>query len=302
MLFGLALTMMLTGCASNAPGAVEPGYWFDGNGNRVDESAVVARFHDADIVLFGEVHDSEPVHRKQLELLGELAGPVVLALEQLDLGGQDAYAINSKVAELGARERAKRGGFDFDGWGWSNYRGLFEMATSRQWPLWPLNLPRDKAIAVAMARDDGWAEHLQNAEIEAIERFGSIPALPESAQARLVRDLQQAHCGRIDAAAARGMSRAQIARDMLMADALARAASRYPAHLVVGVMGNQHARRDRGVGYWLDRPEMHSTADVVAIGMLPVDSFETLSEAAASYDFVWITEPVERNIDCDTNS
>jgi uncharacterized iron-regulated protein len=87
---------------------------------------------------------------------------------------------------------------------------------------------------------------------------------------------------------------------MLMADALVRARASYPAHSVIGVMGNQHARRDRGVGYWLDRPAMTGSGKVVSIGMLPIDSMQTLSVSAASYDFVLITEPVDRDIDCDT--
>ena len=302
MLIGLVLAILSAGCASNAPEAVEPGQWFSAKGEPVSQKAVLARFRDADIILLGEVHDSRPVHRKQLALLRGVEGPVVLALEQLDLRGEAASAMNAEVDRHTARERAERGGFDFDAWGWANYAGLFELATARRWPLWPLNLPRSKAIAVAMAGDGGWREPLEASEVEAIERLGTAPSLSKPATGRLVEDLQQAHCGQIDAAMAQGMARAQVARDILMADALVRARGRYPAHRVIGVMGNQHARHDRGVPYWLERMATQSAGDVIAIGMLPSDSFDTLSEAASAYDFVWITEPVERDLGCEPSS
>ena len=300
-LSGVGIAAVLAGCVTGGPRAVEPGQWFDANGVPVSESEVLSRAAEADILLLGEVHDSASVHRKQVAILRELDGPVVLGLEQLDLGEADGSVINAVPSSLSPRERAERGGFDFDGWGWANYAGLFELATSRDWPLWPLNLSRQKAIAVAMAGDEGWREHLTPGEIAAIEQIGPTLTLPNPAQASLVRDLEQTHGGQMGADAARAMSRAQIARDILMADALVRAMSRYPAHRVVGVMGNQHARRDRGVAYWLDRPELKTTNTVMAVGMLPVDTFEKPSAAAAVYDFIWTTEPVERDdIRCDS--
>ena len=303
------MAMALSGCAADPSSLVaEPattidvGQWVTGQGMPVEEAEVLSRLHEADIVLMGEVHDSASIHRKQVELLRELDRPLVLGLEQLDLRTQNETDFNREAMPIDARERAERLGFDFDGWGWQHYRGLFELATSRHWPLWPLNLSRRSAFAVAMAdeREGQWREALEVEQVEAIEALGGQPALPEALQSELVIDLQQAHCGRVDAAMARRMARAQVARDMLMADALVRARARYPAYPVIGVMGNQHARRDRGVGYWLDRPAMKGAGEVLAIGMLPIDSIETLSMSVAAYDFVWITEPVERDVDCDT--
>ncbi|MCL7743968.1 ChaN family lipoprotein [Guyparkeria hydrothermalis] len=301
-LAGFVLATLLGGCAATGTPAVEVGTWLDRNGDAVHEATVLDRIQAADVVLLGEVHDSAAVHRQQLTMLRALDRPIVLALEQLDLGVPGSPDVmNVDLDAIGPKQRAKQGGFDFEGWGWKHYGGLFEQATARQWPLWPLNLPRRKALAVAMAGEEAWQDQLQTQEVEAIERFGPGLALPEIHQANLVEDLQQAHCGRIDAESARGLARAQVARDMLMADALLKAHRDYPEHLVVGVMGNQHARLDRGAGFWLQR-SAGNRQGVVAIGMLPIDSVETPAQAAPAYDFVWITEPVDRDVGCESGS
>ena len=284
----------LTGCASTT----EVGQWVASNGDPIDEAIVLERMRESDVVLLGEVHDSTQAHDKQVEMLRALDDPLVLALEQLDFGTEKRVPSNEGEKSLDARERATRLGFDFDGWGWRHYRGLFEVATARHWPLLPLNLSRQRAFAVAMADEDGWREPLEADQIEAVERLGGRLALPDAQQAELVADLEQAHCGRFDQAMATRVARAQVARDMLMADALLRARADYPSQRVVGVMGNQHARRDRGVGYWLDRAASESVRKVLSIGMLPSDSIETLSTSAAAFDVVWIIEPVDRDVDC----
>jgi len=289
-----AFAAMLVGCASGPPAPVEPGQWYDSGGDPVAQAMVQTRIAEADLALLGEVHDSRPVHDKQVEMLRQLDASRVLALEHLDLGTEPPALDGAPDA----RTLAEQAGFDFEGWGWSHYSGLFRLAATQRWPLWPINLPRREAIAVAMANDDEWRAPLEPAQVEAIERFPSTLVLPEPAQSSLIEDLRQAHCGDIDAGMARAMARAQIARDILMADALVRAVDRYPERRVIAVMGNQHARVDRGVGYWLDRPGMAFSGDVVSIGMLPVDSFDRLRVAAGTYDFVWITAPVEREIDC----
>lgn len=300
------MAMTLAGCAADpsafrgGPSTIAPGQWVSEQGKPVEEAVVLSRLREADVVLMGEVHDSTPVHRKQLEILRDLDGPLVLGLEQLDLDKESETGSNGEAMALDARERAERLGFDFDGWGWQHYRALFELATSRRWPVWPLNLSRRNAFAVAMTDEGQWREELEREQVETIEAFGGQLRLPEGSHSELVTDLQQAHCGRVDVAMARRMARAQVARDMLMADAVVRARTTFPAHPVIAVMGNQHARRDRGVGYWLDRPAMTGTGKMLAIGMLPIDSIKTLSMSAAAYDFVFITEPVERDVDCDT--
>ncbi|MBN2872831.1 MAG: ChaN family lipoprotein [Halothiobacillaceae bacterium] len=291
-----------TGCSANPPSiGASPGQWVDRNGQPVSEQQAWQTIRSADVLLLGEVHDSRDVHRRQVDLLERIDGPVVLGMEQLDLG-EPSPALHSNSSADDARERAKLAGFDPDAWGWDAYRGLFELAFQKDWPLWPLNLPRRQAFAVGTAAADAWGEPLSSDQRAAIERLGAPPQLPADPQADLVNVLVASHCGRLDRRAARGIARAQVARDMLMADALVRAVAAYPDHRVVGVMGNQHARRDRGVGYWLQRPEVRGVGTVVSIGLLPSDTIQSLTEEARAYDLVRITAPVDREEPCRTGS
>jgi len=280
------------------------GEWYDSQGRPVAESQLRDRLNEVDTLLLGEVHDARDVHRKQLELLEAVGQPVVLALEQLDLAAADPGAIGhgDLSGTPSARERAEQAGFDADGWGWEHYGGLFELATRQHWPLWGINLPRDQAMAVARSQEADWQHRLDANHLKVIKRVSPDLSLPSPQQESLLADLKTAHCGRVSGDLLAGMLRAQVARDILMANALADAHRAYPGHLIVGVMGNQHARVDRGVGYWLSRPDGADAGEVLSIGMLPIDTIDQLSKAAAAYgfawDFVWIAPAVERDIDC----
>lgn len=275
------------------------GEWVDAAGQVVPEERVIDRLREADIALLGEVHDASAIHRKQLELLRRLDRPIVLAMEQLDRDAIDSVtAVNEPKGSLSARDRARRAGFDFEGWGWEEYGALFEMATDQGWPLWPINLSRERGFALAQAGKSGWRQQLAATDLAAIERFSPDLKLPDERQ-QLMADLRDAHCGQLPAAHARGMARAQIARDVLMAAALSDARIEYPAREVIAVLGNQHARKDRGAGYWLEGADHIEPARVVSVGMLPIDSFDDLSVAAGRYDFVWLTESIERDSPCE---
>lgn len=297
---GFAVALLLAEVDATASESVSVGEWVDARGEVVPETWVLDRLRQADVALLGEVHDGKAIHRKQRELLRRIDRPVVLAMEQLDRASAGSrLVLNEQAGSLSARERARKWGFDFDGWGWDQYGELFELATARGWPLWPMNLSRERAFAVARAGDSDWRQQLSAADAAEIKRLSPELSLPEERQKQLLADLQDAHCGRMPPAHLGGMARAQVARDVLMASALVDARGEYPGHLVVAVMGNQHARKDRGAGYWLTRAAGNKPARLVSVGMLPIDSFDDLSAAVGPFDFVWISEPIERESPCE---
>lgn len=259
------------------------GSWWDAQGKSVTDDKALDRFRNANVILLGEVHDSEPIHRRQVELIDELEGPIVLALEQLDLGGEGKIGrLNSENFE-NARARARAGGFDFDGWGWEHYGPLFDWATESQVPLWPLNLSREKAMAVAMANDTGWRDQLGDDALAWIDQIAPNLSLPDAQQRGLVEILEQSHCQEIPSDMSSRMVRAQVARDVLMANAIVGAREAYPKHQIVAVMGNQHARLDRGVGYWLGLVAEKSRPEVLSVAMVPLNHLSA-SEAPDSDD------------------
>ncbi len=279
--------------------------WFDHRGMTVEREAVHERLDRADIILLGEVHDSADIHDKQVELLEELGdAPLVLALEQLDLDHRARLEAMDRRDDLGGRELARRGRFDEDGWGWKHYGELFSLAAERGWPLRPINLSREDARE--FARDgDAWRLVLAEREVRLIETLAPTLSLPGPLQEDLVSDLVEAHCGDLDKAFARRIARAQVARDILMAEAILAARDAFPARQVVAVMGNQHARLDRGAGYWigrmLDERQGAEKPVVMAIGMLPVGEKgirDIAGETSAEFDLRLVTEPLDRPPHC----
>jgi uncharacterized iron-regulated protein len=76
-----------------------------------------------------------------------------------------------------------------------------------------------------------------------------------------VESMIAGHCAQIDAASARPMARAQVARDRVMAMLLASHAERG----AVLIAGNGHVRTDVGVPHWL---EPGARARSLAVGMV----------------------------------
>lgn len=283
--------------------------WYDRHGNAVDRDKAVKTVRSADIVLLGEVHDSKDIHSRQVRLLESFGhDKVVLALEQLDLEYGDALAALDARRDVSAVSLSNAGGFDVAGWGWGNYGALFELAAERRWPVRPINLSREKAREVA--RGKHWRLMLDEHQVDTIESLSPQLRLPAMKQRDLIEDLKAVHCGDMRDDLARRIARAQVARDILMADAVNRWWKAFPDHQVVAVMGTQHARRDRGAGYWLQKlqAKVGEEAVVVSVGMLPLApdrSSELQGMASERFDWRVPTEPVDRPDMCgddDTSS
>lgn len=296
LLGGLAVLLVIS--TARAETAPLVGSWWDARGHAVTNDQALDRLRDAPVILLGEVHDSEAIHRRQVELFDAFDGPLVLALEQLDRGGGGRIdRLNAGRFENG-RARAHAGGFDFEGWGWQHYGPLFDWATEHGVPLWPLNLSREKAMAVAIADDAGWRDELDADARAWIDSIAPTLSLPDAQQRGLVEVLEQSHCQAIPPAMSSRMVRAQVARDVLMAEAIMAARESFPAHQIVAVMGNQHARLDRGVGYWLARVAEKRRPEVLSVGMVPLNHLSDPPGADDAFDLRLIMPAVSRPDPC----
>lgn len=304
LLAGLSLWLLSVSFAGAAG-------WLDDRGTSVSQAAVVERLQGTDVVLLGEIHDSPDVHARQVELLEALGDaaqgpPVVLAMEQLDLEHREALAGMDGREAVDGRAIAEAGAFDEAGWGWEHYGPLFSLAAERGWPVRPINLSRERAREVVRGGAE-WRLALSPDEVDVIERLAPDLSLPDTRQEALIADLMQVHCGDMDPAFARRIARAQVARDILMADAILSIHEAFPESVVVAVMGNQHARRDRGAGYWIgqltDRADSGSRLRTVSIGMLPVtdDQISVFRNGITDrYDLRGLAKPdVERPDPCE---
>ena len=96
---------------------------------------------------------------------------------------------------------------------------------------------------------------------EGLQACGFSAAVPPDVLQALAQDIEDSHCGLIDAPTARRMALAQVARDQAMAAAVEQHAERG----VLLLAGNGHVRTDAGVPRWLS-PEVRARSE--AIGLL----------------------------------
>lgn len=215
------------------------------------------------VLLLGEVHDNAAGHAARAALLRERVEAgwrPAIAMEQFDTGQQAAL----DAAMAGCADAAcvvERVAPGKTGWTWEYYRPLIELALEYRLPLLAANLSRADASRVVK---DGFAAALP-AGLVARYRLDALPADLAATQATEVRD---SHCGMLPESMVAPMAKAQIARDVVMAETLR-------AHAATGVVlvaGNGHVRSDIGVPFWLSRDGLAPHA----VGFL-----EPASDAAA---------------------
>jgi uncharacterized iron-regulated protein len=221
---------------------------------------------NAPIVLLGEVHDHAQQHALRLAAfdrsLGQGARPALL-MEQFDLDQQPLIdrlrresldALAATDAAAAARELVRQVGGS--GWTWRFYEPFVERALRLGLPLVAANLSRS---ALRPVMRDGLAAHGFQAQV------------PEAVMREQARLIEASHCGMVDAAMARRMASAQIARDQVMA----RAIETHAARGVVLLAGNGHVRTDLGVPVWLTPATRGRT---VSVGLIeegdPTSAFD----------------------------
>lgn len=215
------------------------------------------------ILLLGEVHDHVALHAERLAafdaLLATGARPAIV-MEPFDRARQPLIDRLRAEGADAARLVAEAGGA---GWDWAFYRPYVERALAHGLPLIAANVGRDEARAVMR---DGLAAH------------GFDAAVPADVEAALAAQIEASHCGMVDAAMARRMALAQVARDQAMARAVA--AAQASRGSVVLLAGNGHVRADVGVPRWLG-PALRERAWVVGyVERTPADA----AAPAAAFD------------------
>ena len=206
------------------------------------------------ILLLGEVHDSAAGHAARAALLQdklEAGWRPAIAMEQfdtvqqpaLDAAMQTCADADCVITQLGTPK----------GWNWALYTPVIALALQYKLPLYAANLSRGEASKVVK---DGFAAALP-ADLITHYSLDTLPSAVLTAQENEVRD---SHCGALPEALVSPMAKAQIARDVLMADTLRHA----PGDAAL-IAGNGHARGDIGVGFWLRRA---GATRVRAVGFL----------------------------------
>ena len=235
------------------------------------------------IVLLGEVHDNAAQHALRAAALRQLvaqgARPAI-AFEQFDTDRQ---------ADIDRARRERPRDADYliaqakgarDDWRWDSYRPFVALALDYDLPIVAANLSRDKAMKVAI---DGWPALFDPATRNEL----GLDALPANFRRQHEEAIASGHCNLLPADALPAQARAQMARDLIMAQSI----RPYLTRGVVLLAGNGHVRRDIGVPFWLTADERRS---VVSIGLLEHDDDGSDAESAADFDAYVITERAQR--------
>jgi uncharacterized iron-regulated protein len=244
------------------------------------EALAKARF-----VLLGEKHDNPDHHVLQAEVIERLVTlgrkPAVV-LEMLEESQQPT------IDQYVARPDATAAGFGAAlGWektSWppfSEYQPIFSAAFAHRLRLVAGNIAH--ADAKALVKQGVSALSAERAQRLRLDR-----QLPPQLEASLIDELRASHCGHLPERLLAPMALAQHARDAQMAKALAESGGSDGAVLIAG---GGHARRDRGVPYYLSLEAPGATQASVVLREVrrgETDPKRYLDEEGP-FDFVWFT-------------
>jgi uncharacterized iron-regulated protein len=262
----------------------------------ITASELLHKLATTDFVLLGEVHDNPEHHAHQAAVLGSLvqAGrKPALAMEQFDRENQSAIDA-ALAAGADAEAIAVAGRMDRKSWQWAGYEPLVRIAVSAKLPIVAANLSRRAARDVAAQGFD---------QLGVSPATLALPAVWTAArEGVLVATIVEAHCGQLRPQDAGPMTRAQRARDAIMADSLLR----YRTEGAVLIAGAGHVRRDLAVPLYL-RARAPGTSVVavefneVQAGVDDVAAYETAAVAGSAdpvFDYLWFTPRAEREDPC----
>ena len=195
------------------------------------------------VLLLGEVHDNGEGHRRRVDALRariESGWRPVIAMEQFDREQQPVLDAALRECRDAACVVA-RAAPGKSSWTWAFYEPVITLALDHGLPILAANLSRADAGKVVR----GGIAMALDADLRA--RYGIAAELPKAVLAAQADTVRSAHCGALPEEMVEPMARAQIARDVVMAEAMRPHASGG----VVLIAGNGHVRRDIGVPYWL---------------------------------------------------
>jgi uncharacterized iron-regulated protein len=246
--------------------------------------ALAQAMQGARVVVLGEVHDNAAQHRLRYEALRQIVAAgarPALAFEQFDRERQADI-------ERARRERPRDAAYliaqvKTGAWEWAFYQPFVQLALDYDLPIVAANLSRGDAMRVAR---EGYGAAFD----AGVRARRQLEAVPEAFRRRHERSIAAGHCGLLPESALPAMARAQIARDVAMAEALLP----YRDRGVVLLTGNGHARIDLGVPYWINAG---GTKVAIGIGVLEADNGGPPANADA-FDFYASTRAQDRGDPC----
>ena len=253
----LLASALLISC-TNVPEAPVPSP-LTGSGLSLTTSRVEALL-PTDVLLLGEQHDAKEHQQIQSQVIGVLAQRGVLAAVALEMAdaGVSTAALHSSSTEQEAKNALK---WNDKGWPWEAYGPAVMIAVRAGVPVLGGNLP---PAQMRPTMGDSTFD-------------GKLPGPALKAQQQLIRI---GHCNLLPESQITPMTRIQIAKDISMANTLAKAV--VPGKVVVLLSGSAHNDRVLGVPQHLPQSVK---AKAVRLRAGPAGA----GDSADAYDAVWAT-------------
>ncbi len=261
---------------------------YTARGKPITYKALLTQATKADVVLFGELHDSEAAHTLQRQLLEDLIkakmGKVLLGMEMFERDQQEALIAyqQRKIATVEEIVQNTRVWPNF----LSDYAPLLEIARRHGVAIYATNAPRDLARAVSK-------EGLSALEALPSTHRGWIAPLP------LLRlDSLPSYQAMKDMATQHGLNPeyfrlAQMLKDATMAYTILQAYQ--PGYTFLHINGSYHSDFYEGIAaylraYWGPKVAKKKKVLVISTVALPPDQSYT-SEGRKRADFILVVPP-----------
>ncbi|HPP96595.1 MAG TPA: ChaN family lipoprotein [Ottowia sp.] len=244
--------------------------------------ARLASLLPADALLLGEQHDAPEHQQLQRQVVQWLADRGQLAAVVLEMA-EAGHGTAGLPPDASARQVRAALAWDDARWPWRTYGPVIMAAVAAGAPVLGANL------SLAQMR-----EAMRQSALD-----DRLPAELLAVQRQRIRD---SHCGLLPEPRIDPMTRVQIARDIAMADAVARAAQQAaPGRVVLLITGNGHVHRALGVPRFLPADLKAKVLSAQAQPAQAAIENEALADRALQAgDLRWPTPPLPPRDPCAT--
>ena len=244
--------------------------------------ARLASLLPADALLLGEQHDAPEHQQLQRQVVQWLADRGQLAAVVLEMA-EAGHGTAGLPPDASARQVRAALAWDDARWPWRTYGPVIMAAVAAGAPVLGANL------SLAQMR-----EAMRQSALD-----DRLPAELLAVQRQRIRD---SHCSLLPEPQINPMTRVQIARDIAMADAVARAAQQAaPGRVVLLITGNGHVHRALGVPRFLPADLKAKVLSAQAQSAQAAIENEALADRALQAgDLRWPTPPLPPRDPCAT--
>lgn len=268
--------------------------WSTRTASYIDPDDLADAIAAANYVLLGEVHDNPVHHQLQAQLIAGFPGAphsVTVGFEQVEINQAEALTGYLRENPGNASDLGTAIAWSKSGWpDWSLYEPVFQQTLDRGWRPVPLMFGGERNKAVL---ETGFGAVLDENALAALQ---PDTALSREQIAETQAVMRSSHCDRLPDEYLPGMVTIQIARDAHMAWKQFESGPRG-----ILIVGDGHARKDRGIPLFLRKLEPGATVIVISMAEVVPDLTEPAEyqQAQQAYsDYVMFTKRQERDDPC----